>query len=80
MSEPSFPLPDYMEDIYTRPKGWEDFSVGVGYKKRPCMIRLESGEEHGPCWPNAGKFKHQETGQEWFEVGVAAVAYYEPVK
>ena len=76
----AFPLPDYLDGIYSEPAGWLPYDLESGYEKRPCMIRLVSGREEGPCWPNAGKFNHLSRGTQWPEGAVVAVAYYRPAE
>ena len=73
------PLPDYLAGIYERGR-WEDYDRQKGYRKAPCMIRLRSGKERGPCWPNAGKFCEFHGQGEWAERLVVAVAYYVPAE
>ena len=76
----AFPMPDYLDGIYSEPAGWLPYDIESGYEKRPCMIRLVSGREEGPCWPNAGKFNHLSRGTQWPEGAVVAVAYYRPAE
>lgn len=76
----AFPLPDYLDDIYLVPAGWLPYDIAAGYEKRPCMIRLVSGREEGPCWPNARKFVALSGGGQWPEAAVVAVAYYRPAE
>lgn len=79
MNSEEFPLPDWL-DLYVRPRGWEPFAPELGYHKKPCMIRLKSGEVHGPCWPNACKFHCLETSGVWPEEDVKEVAYFIPAE
>jgi hypothetical protein len=50
------------------------------YEKEFCDIKTKSGEEFGPCWPNAGKFNVLVNGPSTVmidEDDVTHIRYYE---
>ena len=56
---------------------WRPYDDDEGYEKYSCNIRLKNGEEHGPCYPNAGKFLVLDFQPKSFDSSeVAEVQYY----